>query len=189
MGILFHSISRIGLLLFILIFSACQVSPANLPEGTELMAIKITSPAFTEGNPIPQKYTCDGEDISPPLSWRGIPAEAKSLALIVDDPDAPLSVWVHWVMFDIGPTLNGLPAAVDKEASITGLGVQGVSDFGKIGYGGPCPPKNKSHRYFFRLYALDTRLNLQPGITRNEVDLAMKGHILATGQLMGTYSR
>ena len=153
------------------------------------MTIQITSTAFTAGNSIPQKFTCDKEDISPPLAWTGIPAQAKSLALIVDDPDAPAGDWVHWVVFDMPPSLNGLPEGVAKNPSVSGIGTQGINDFRKPGYGGPCPPKGKAHRYFFQLYALDSLLNLPAGAKRAEVDQAMQGHILATGQLIGTFSR
>ena len=153
------------------------------------MTIQITSTAFTEGNPIPQKFTCDNEDISPPLSWTGIPAQTKSLALIVDDPDAPLGVFVHWVIFDMPPDLTGLTEGVAKTPTLPGLGVQGIADFRKPGYGGPCPPQGKPHHYFFRLYALDSLLNLPAGAKRAEVEKAMQGHILATGQLIGVYSR
>lgn len=153
------------------------------------MTIQITSTAFTEGNPIPQKYTCDREDTSPPLTWTGIPAQAKSLVLIVDDPDAPVGVWVHWVVFDMPPTLTGLPEGLAKTPTLPGIGVQGTTGFRKPGYGGPCPPKGKPHRYFFRLYALDSLLNLPSGAKRSEVDIAMQGHILVSGQLIGTYGR
>jgi Raf kinase inhibitor-like YbhB/YbcL family protein len=153
------------------------------------MAIQITSPAFTEGNPIPQKYTCDSVDISPPLAWTGIPTQAKSLALIVDDPDAPIGVWVHWLVFDMPPNLNGLLEGIAKTPTVAGIGTQGITDFRKPGYGGPCPPKGKPHRYFFRLYALDSPLNLPAETKRAEVDKAMQGHILSTGQLMGIYGR
>jgi len=153
------------------------------------MTIQLTSTAFTDGNPIPQKYTCDKDDVSPPLAWTGIPAQAKSLALIVDDPDAPGGVWLHWVVFDIPPALNGLPEGVAKTATVAGIGIQGMTDFRKPGYGGPCPPKGKPHHYFFRLYALDRLLNLPSTAKRAEVDKAMQGYILATGQLVGTYGR
>jgi len=153
------------------------------------MAIQLTSTAFNEGNAIPKKYTCDSEDISPPLAWNGVPASAKSLALIVDDPDAPVGTWVHWVLYDMPPGLTGLNEAINKTPTIQGVGTQGTNDFRKTGYGGPCPPRGKPHRYFFRLYALDTALNLKPGATRRELDKAMQGHILAQGQLFGTYGR
>jgi Raf kinase inhibitor-like YbhB/YbcL family protein len=184
-----HPLVCLGFILLILSAVGCQVSPTAAPEEVHLMTIQITSTAFTEGNPIPQKYTCDNEDISPPLAWTGIPAQAKSLALIVDDPDAPVGVWVHWVVFDMPPSLNGLPEAVAKTSTVSGIGTQGITDFRKPGYGGPCPPKGKPHRYFFRLYALDSLLNLPAGAKRAELDKAMQGHILATGQLIGTYGR
>lgn len=152
------------------------------------MSFQITSSAFTEGSPIPRKYTCEGEDESPPLAWSTAPAGAKSLALIADDPDAPMGTWVHWVIFNLPPTLTGLPEGIAKNPSVEG-GLQGNNDFRKTGYGGPCPPRGKPHRYFFKLYALDTMLPLQAGATKAEVEKAMRGHILAQGQLMGTYSR
>lgn len=153
------------------------------------MSIILTSTAFTEGGAIPRKYTCDSEDVSPPLAWSGIPEDARSLTLIVDDPDAPVGTWVHWVLYDIPPGLSGLPEAVVKNPTVPEIGTQGTNDFRKIGYGGPCPPKGKPHRYFFRLYALDTTLSLKPGATRREVEDAIQGHILAQGQIHGTYGR
>jgi len=153
------------------------------------MSIQITSTAFTEGKPIPKKYTCDAEDASPPLAWSGVPTEAKSLALIVDDPDAPVGTWVHWVFYDLPPSLTALKEGLAKTPTLEGLGTQGTNDFRKIGYGGPCPPRGKVHRYLFKLYALDTSLSLQPGASKADLEKAMRGHILAQGQLIGTYSR
>jgi hypothetical protein len=153
------------------------------------MSIQITSPAFTEGQPIPRKYTCDGDDASPPLAWSGVPGEAKSLALIVDDPDAPAGTWVHWVFFNLPSTLTKLNEGLAKTPTIEGLGAQGTNDFRKTGYGGPCPPRGKPHRYFFKLYALDTSLSLRPGASKADLEKAMRGHILAQGQMIGTYSR
>jgi len=153
------------------------------------MAIQITSSAFNEGNPIPKKYTCDGEDISPPLAWSGVPAGAKSLALIVDDPDAPVGTWVHWVIFGLPPTLNGLNEGIAKTPQVEGGAIQGNNDFRRPGYGGPCPPRGKQHRYFLKLYALDTSLTLKAGSSKADLEKAMRGHVLAQGQLMGTYSR
>jgi len=182
-----HPFIYITLTLFVLVGSSCQAAQTAAPEGKQPMTIQITSPAFSEGNPIPPKYTCDKEDISPPLAWTGIPTQAKSLALIVDDPDAPVGVWVHWVVFDMPPGLDSLPEGVAKTPTVAGIGAQGITDFRKPGYGGPCPPKGKPHRYFFRLYALDRLLNLPAGAKRAEVDQAMQGHVLATGQLIGIY--
>jgi Raf kinase inhibitor-like YbhB/YbcL family protein len=153
------------------------------------MSIQITSPAFSAGQPIPRKYTCDAEDASPPLAWTGVPAEAKSLALIVDDPDAPVGTWVHWVFYNLPPSLTGLEEGLAKTPTLAGLGSQGTNDSRKIGYGGPCPPRGKPHRYFFKLYALDASLSLPSGASKADLEKAMRGHILAQGQLIGTYSR
>lgn len=153
------------------------------------MSIQITSSAFSEGNSIPKKYTCDAEDASPPLAWSGAPAGTKSLALIADDPDAPVGTWVHWVIYNLPPTLTELKEGIAKTPTLEGIGVQGTNDFRKTGYGGPCPPRGKPHRYFFKLYALDTALNLQAGASKTDLEKAMRGHILAQGQLMGTYGR
>ena len=152
-------------------------------EGETDMSIQITSPAFSEGGSIPDQYTCDGRDISPQLDWSGIPDGTQSLALIADDPDAPLGTWVHWVLYDLSPGLTGLPDAV------SGAGTQGKNDFRKLTYGGPCPPKGPAHRYYFKLYALDTLLNLKEGASKAEIEKAIQGHILALGQLMGKYGR
>ena len=149
--------------------------------------MKLTSSAFTEGSMIPRKYTCDGEDVSPPLAWAEVPAGIKSLALICDDPDAPVGTWVHWVLFNLPPTLTGLPEGVPAEKSPQG-GVHGTNSWRRIGYGGPCPPGG-THRYFFKLYALDTQLNLGNNATAKDVQAAIKGHVLAEAQLMGRYKR
>lgn len=153
------------------------------------MKIEITSSAFVEGKPIPAKYTCDDRDSSPPLEWKNIPPVAKSLALIADDPDAPVGTWVHWVLYDLPPTTTQLPENLDKSQYVLGGTKQGINDFRRLGYGGPCPPSGKPHRYFFKLYALDKMLNLNPGLTKKDVLKAMEGHVLAEGQLMGTYQR
>jgi len=167
----------------------CGSSLTATSEGETIMNLQITSSAFTEGSSIPKKHTCDAEDASPNLAWSGIPAGARSLALIVDDPDAPGKTWVHWVIYNITPNLAGLPEGVVKSATVEGIGAQGVNDFRQTGYGGPCPPRGKPHRYFFKLYALDVQLNLKSGATKTELEKAMQGHILAQGQLMGTYGR
>jgi Raf kinase inhibitor-like YbhB/YbcL family protein len=151
--------------------------------------ITVTSPAFSPGTTIPQFHTCDGQDFSPELAWHGVPAGTRSLALICDDPDAPGGDWVHWVVFNIPPVVERLAGGIDGRAEITPGGRQGRNDFGRLGYGGPCPPPGKPHRYFFRIYALDTALDLPPGTTRDELRAAMKGHVLAEGGLMGTYGR
>jgi Raf kinase inhibitor-like YbhB/YbcL family protein len=148
-----------------------------------MMSLTITSHAFTEGGAIPRRHTCDGENLSPPLEWVGVPDGASSLALIVDDPDAPAGVWVHWVLWNIPADRSAL-----FEAN-RGGGVEGSNDFRRTGYGGPCPPRGATHRYFFKLYALDTSLNLKPGASKRDLERAMQGHILAEGRLMGVYRR
>lgn len=157
--------------------------------GGKSMAISITSTAFHAGAPIPSKYTCEGENISPQLSWTGVPAGVKSLALICDDPDAPAGTWVHWVAFDLPVATSQLPEKQPASLSLPGGGRQGTNDFKRTGYGGPCPPPGKAHRYFFKLYALDAPVALKPGATKQELVRAMEGHIVAEGQLMGTCQR
>jgi len=150
--------------------------------------MELASTAFKNGEVIPQKYTCEGADVSPALSWAEAPQGTKTLVLIVDDPDAPVGTWVHWVLFNLPATARALTEAVPKTATAVG-GLQGRNDFQQIGYGGPCPPRGKPHRYFFKLYALDAVLDLRPGATKRDVEAAMKGHIQANGELMGTYQR
>lgn len=150
--------------------------------------MQLTSSAFQSGGQIPREHTCDGADASPPLSWNGAPDNTKSYALTCDDPDAPRGTWVHWVIFNLPPQTRELPSGVSSDRAPGGA-LQGRNDFKNQGYGGPCPPPGKPHRYFFKLYALDTKLNLRAGATKNDVESAMKGHILAEAQLMGTYGR
>jgi Raf kinase inhibitor-like YbhB/YbcL family protein len=157
-------------------------------RGSEKMSIKVTSTAFADGEMIPKQYTCDGANVSPPLSWSGVPAGAKALALICDDPDAPGKTWVHWVVYDLPASLTSLTENSATATELTGGGTQGANDFKKIGYGGPCPPSG-THRYYFKLYALDTDTSLKPGATKDQLLKAMEGHIVAQGQLMGRYKR
>ncbi len=152
------------------------------------MEIKVTSTAFKEGGVIPAKYTCKGENISPPLKFESVPEEAKSLALINDDPDAPGGTWVHWVLFDLPPDTKELAEKIPPEKTLKNGAVHGINDFRKIGYGGPCPPSG-THRYFFKVYALDTKLGLKVGATKKEVEEALKGHVLREGKLMGKVSK
>jgi Raf kinase inhibitor-like YbhB/YbcL family protein len=167
---------------------ASQPSPAATTKGEEKMTLKVTSTAFDEGGMIPAKYTCDGENVSPPLAWSGVPEAAKSLALVADDPDAPGGTWTHWVIYEIPTTEKGLAENVPARDTLDGGARQGKNDFKKPGYGGPCPPSG-THRYFFKLYALDTNLNLPPGATKDQLLKATEGHVLAQGQLMGRYKR
>ena len=150
--------------------------------------MEIKSSAFGSGEMIPAKYTCDGADFSPPLEWSGSPAGTRSFALICDDPDAPMGTWVHWVIYDIPPSATMLAEGITREKDLPGGGTQGINDFRKIGYGGPCPPGG-THRYFFKLYALDSELGLKPGVTKDQLLKAMRGHILGEAQIMGTYKR
>jgi Raf kinase inhibitor-like YbhB/YbcL family protein len=152
------------------------------------MDIKIKSPAFVPGGKIPGKYTCDGMDISPPLAWSSGPEGTKTFALICDDPDAPMGIWVHWVLFNLPADIIELRENVPPERELENGAKQGMNDFRKIGYGGPCPPGG-THRYYFKLYALDTEINLEAEATKSELLKAMESHILAEAQLMGKYER
>lgn len=153
----------------------------------EPMALDVTSTAFTAGSTIPTAYTCSGQNTSPALTWSAGPSGTVGYALVVDDPDAPVGTWVHWTVWNIPASTTSLPGGVTASSSAF---VQGVTDFGTSGYGGPCPPKgNGAHRYFFRVYALDRQLSLTSTATRKELDNAMAGHVLAQGELMGKFWR
>lgn len=153
------------------------------------MALTVTTKAFSPGGAIPKNYTCDGTDTSPDLSWSGIPAGVQSFALIADDPDAPVGTWTHWLIWNIQAQSMGLPKGVPKGETLGDGTRQGRNDFRRIGYGGPCPPPGKPHRYFFKVYALDAKLDLKSGATKNELERAMNGHVLAQAELMGKYER
>jgi Raf kinase inhibitor-like YbhB/YbcL family protein len=181
-----------------LVLASFMNSPAQEPKPTtkekKPMSLQITSTAFAEGQPIPQKYTCQGSDVSPPLKWTSAPANTKSFALIADDPDAPdprapKMTWVHWVLYDLPATTAELPEDTAKTPTLPNGAKQGITDFKRIGYGGPCPPPGGAHRYFFKIYALDNLLNLKPGAIKPDLLKAMEGHVLAQGQLMGMYQR
>ncbi|MFB3145394.1 MAG: YbhB/YbcL family Raf kinase inhibitor-like protein [Candidatus Methylomirabilales bacterium] len=150
--------------------------------------MQITSQAFEAGGMIPAKYTCDGPDLSPPLRWADPPAGTQSYALIADDPDAPVGTWVHWVLWNIPADASGLEENLPKSASLPNGAKQGTTDFRRIGYGGPCPPSG-THRYFFKLYALDTMLELPSSTTKRDLEGAMQGHILGQAELVGKYQR
>lgn len=162
---------------------------ATSSGGEAMQTIAISTPAFANGQSIPVSYTCDGENISPALQWSGVPAAAKSLALIVEDPDAPVGIFTHWVLYNLSPELTNLNEGLPRLATLSGLGKQGINDFRKNAYDGPCPPQGKAHRYYFRLYALDLQPSLADGLTRQKLLDQMKGHILAQGEWMGTYQR
>jgi Raf kinase inhibitor-like YbhB/YbcL family protein len=175
-----------------LLGSLIPAGGADKSQPPKVMNLTLTSTAFAEGLPIPRLYTGEGKDISPPLAWTspgGMPANTKSFALIADDPDAPMGTWVHWVLYDLPGDTKGLPENIARTPTLADGAKQGITDFRRVGYGGPMPPPGKPHRYFFKLYALDKLLDLKPGATKKDVEAAMKGHILAEGQLMGTYQR
>ena len=157
------------------------------------MTLELKSGAFAAGAVLPKRHTCDGEDLSPPLSWAGLPKESKSLALIMDDPDAPPGTWVHWVLYDLPPDQAKLSEGLPKKESLANGAKQGlcwgVEDFDRVGYHGPCPPPGKPHRYFFKLYALDKPLGLPPKSTKAQVLKAMEGHVLGKAELVGLYKR
>ena len=182
--------SRRGSGFLLLALASGFSAPVGLAVGhPEKGTMQLTSSAFAQGQPIPAKYTCDERNVSPPLKWTGAPAGAKSLALIADDPDAPVGSWVHWVLYDLPATVNELPEDVAKTQYSPGGGKQGLNDFKHLGYGGPCPPPGKPHRYFFKLFALDVALDLKPGATKKDLERAMDKHVLTQGQLVGTYQR
>jgi Raf kinase inhibitor-like YbhB/YbcL family protein len=174
----------------VLVFALFQVGTSVAQAPGKPAGLKVTSPAFQDEGMIPRTYTCDGEDISPPLEIGGVPLGTKSLALINDDPDAPGGTWVHWVMYNIPADTKKLPEQAPRKAKLPNGAFHGKTSWGgrKLGYGGPCPPSG-IHRYFFKVYALDTVLDLKPGASKDELLSAMKGHILAEGQLMGRYQR
>ena len=168
---------------FIVLLAGCKDNAAPVSEGGIEMTIQITSAAFSEGGKIPRIYTCDDQNASPPLSWTEVPTSTVSLTLIMDDPDAPSGTWVHWVLYNLAPDTTNL------DQGKTGPGTDGKNDFNRLGYGGPCPPRGSTHRYYIKLYALDAHLDLKSGATKAQVESAMHGHILAQGQLMGKYGR
>ncbi len=173
-----------GLMVVVVLAIRSEAQTAAKPAS-----LAVTSPAFAQGKAIPKRFTCDGQDVSPAVSWSRAPEGTKSFVLIMDDPDAPAGTWVHWVFYDLPGSATGLPEGVKAVGRPPGGGTQGRNSFGNPGYGGPCPPGGQKHRYFFRVYALDGELGLREGAERGEVDAAMAGHVLASGELMGTYAR
>jgi Raf kinase inhibitor-like YbhB/YbcL family protein len=153
------------------------------------MSFQVSSTAFAGSQMIPKKSTCDGSDVSPELSWKDAPAGTKSFALIMDDPDAPAGTWVHWVLYNISADTKDLLEGVARQEQLPDGSRQGRNDFRKIGYAGPCPPPGKPHRYYFKLYALDAKLDLNAGASKADVERAMKGHVLSQVELIGRYGR
>jgi len=152
-------------------------------------SFRIESAAFKEGALIPARFSCQGENVSPPLAWTDPPAGTRSFALIVEDPDAPAGTWIHWVVYNLPAQARAMEENTPKQDELSNGGLQGTTSFGSVGYGGPCPPPGKAHRYFFRLYALDAVLNLQAGATKADVLAALKGHVVGEAQLMGRFKR
>lgn len=169
-----------------MVFAGCQ--PTQPVEDVKT-TLNVSSPAFEEGSRIPAKYSCQGEDVSPALQWGEPPQGTQSFALIMDDPDAPVGIFTHWVLFNIPSDSRGLPEAVPDQQELPSGGRQGKNGFGRVGYGGPCPPPGRPHCYQFTIYALNQYLNLKAGISKKQLLEAMKGHVLAQGQLTGTYQR
>ena len=173
-----------------LYYTVCM--PTGLSRAEETMSLTITSIAFTNGGEIPTRYTCQGKDISPPLDWRGVPENARSLVLIIDDPDAPdprapRMTWVHWVLYNLPPDMVGLPEGISPDDLPPGAG-QGMNSWNRTGYGGPCPPIGR-HRYFHKLYVLDTVLDLPGKPTSTALQAAMQGHVIGQAELVGTYQK
>jgi Raf kinase inhibitor-like YbhB/YbcL family protein len=158
-------------------------------KGGACVNLELSSTAFVQGERIPKDFTADGKNVSPPLKWSAAPEGTKSLALVLDDPDAPMGTWVHWVLYNLPANTQELTQGIPMQNTIANGAKQGTNSFHKIGYGGPAPPPGKPHRYFFKLFALDTTLNLDPGADARKVQSAMQGHILGQGELMGQYSR
>jgi Raf kinase inhibitor-like YbhB/YbcL family protein len=177
--------------LLVLFLSGCRGGQQRGPEEEKgVPSMELTSTAFQESAIIPKQNTADGKDISPALRWSGAPGNTQSFGLICDDPDAPRKEpWVHWVLFNLPADTHELPEGVPANETLANSAKQGKNDFGKIGYGGPAPPAGKPHRYYFKLFALDTMLTLKEGATKQQLEQAMKGHVLASGQLMGKYGR
>ncbi|MFH0985322.1 MAG: YbhB/YbcL family Raf kinase inhibitor-like protein [Candidatus Omnitrophota bacterium] len=157
-------------------------------QGGKAQKLELRSSAFSEGERIPSDFTCEGADMSPPLAWSGVPDNAESLAIIVEDPDAPAKNWTHWLIYDLPATLSQLPTGIISGQEFFAGGSQGLNDFKELGYGGPCPPGGE-HRYLFKIYALDAMLQLKAGASKQELLQAMRGHILAEGSLTGQYDR
>jgi Raf kinase inhibitor-like YbhB/YbcL family protein len=176
-------------MLLSLLLTALPAQAEQVKGGKGFMKLEISSGAFGNGQTIPKQYTADGKNVSPPLTWNQPPSGTKSLALICDDPDAPVGTWVHWVVYGLSPQSSGLAEGVLAQASVANQCQQGVNSFHKIGYGGPSPPPGKPHRYFFKLFALDSDPAFKGPATAKQLEEAMRGHTLAAGEIMGTYGR
>ncbi|HUT66699.1 MAG TPA: YbhB/YbcL family Raf kinase inhibitor-like protein [Spirochaetota bacterium] len=174
--------------LLVLTLAANTVCAKDKKKEGKPVDLTVESSAFQHGGMIPVKYTCDGTDVSPPITWTDGPEGTKSYAIICDDPDAPVGTWVHWVIYDIPPDVSSLPEAVPSKKALDNGADHGTNDFKRYGYGGPCPPGG-THRYFFKVYALDALIGKGPGLKKKELLRLMEGHIVAKGELIGKYSR
>lgn len=180
----------IGLALLLGLLAACQGEETASDQQPGVgVNLQVKSTAFAQSEEIPVRFTCDGEDVSPPLSWSEPPPGTQSLVLIADDPDAPGGTWDHWVLFNIPAAVRLLPENVPADPHPSGMGTQGSNSWQNLGYGGPCPPSGSTHRYYFHIHALDSELDLEAGSTKKEIEQAMEGHILAQGALMARYGR
>lgn len=175
--------------LFVVALFLLMISAAVNGQESKVISLTVASVSFSSGGEIPNKFTCDGEDVSPQIFWSGTPNGTQAFVLMVDDPDAPAGTWTHWVLYDLPASLKSLNEGLPTSDQLPDESKQGRNDFGKIGYNGPCPPAGRPHRYFFKLYALDRKLNVKGGAARSEVEKAMSGHVLAQGEVMGTYRR
>lgn len=175
-------------IMIISLFAACVLRDTAIAASKGGKPMELGSPAFTMGGMIPPKYSCEGENVSPPLAWKGVPEGTKSIAVITDDPDAPMGTWVHWVFYDIPAHVQGLGEKIPQGDKPSVGGTQGMNDSHHIGYDGPCPPSG-THRYYFKVYALDAPLGLPPGATKKDVVKAMDGHVLGESVLMGKFKR
>lgn len=174
--------------LCLLAIAGCKPATPEPVQG-DVMKLQVTSTAFSEGEAVPKQYTGDGGDVSPPLRWGDPPPSTRSFALICEDPDAPRGTWVHWLLYNVPAQTRELPEAVPTKPTLADGAHQGTNGFGSIGYGGPAPPKGKPHRYYFKLYAVDTTLDLPAKATKSQLVAALQGHVVAEGELMGRYGR
>ena len=188
----FFATVTVGLVLGVALAAAPRSAHSSVffsAIGDNKMTPTLSSVSFPNGGDIPKRFTCDGEDVSPALSWNEVPAGTKSFALLADDPDAPAGNWNHWTLWNVPPESRGLPEGVSKVAQLPDGTVQGLNDFRKVGYNGPCPPPGKPHRYYFKLFALDAKLTVKEKSGKRELEAAMKGHVLAQAEWMGRYGR
>jgi Raf kinase inhibitor-like YbhB/YbcL family protein len=180
---------KLSQILLVGFLSVPMISIATYAQGENAMSLTTSSASFRSGGEIPKKFSCDGEDVSPQISWKGAPDGTQEFVLIADDPDAPAGTWTHWVLYDLPASSTSLSEGLPKSEQLPDGSKQGRNDFRKIGYDGPCPPPGKPHRYFFKIYALDRKLNVKAGAERSEVEKAMSGYVQAKGEYMGTYAR